>query len=137
MAVRKMRVSFDIDMPVFLAVLAQSNSNMRIDLFDDSKPKRLNGKSPLLLEGPRNGHSPSTGAALLDHLAKHKDQGFRMADLKQIGVGLGKHVSTSSPALAKLRAQGFVKRTGKGARDGIYQITPRGLAEHAKHSAGA
>jgi hypothetical protein len=140
MAVRKMRVSFDIDMPVFLAVLAQSNSNMRIDLFGDDKPTkvaRLNGHKPLLLEGPRRGGKRVTAySALLRFLADNKDKGFRASELKPAVTAVGLSDKSVSPQLGKLRTDGFVKRSG-GAKDGTYQITHRGVTEHTKRAEAA
>src|SRR4030095_9551252 len=96
MAVKKMRLSFDIDMPVFVQILSQYNSNMRIDMFADEKPARtprLNGHTPQLLEGPKNrkgrNGSVSGNAAILAHLVAHKDRPIALRDLAPLMRSIG------------------------------------------------
>jgi hypothetical protein len=140
LALKKLRVSFDIDIPVFLQMVAAGNCAMKIDVFGDGAhakpPKLLNGHAPKLLEGPKTrrsrGDRPSNYAVLLALLAQHKDRAVKVDVLKQAVVDNGGAPNSSSPQLAKLRADGFVKKTVDG-----YQITPRGLARHAKTTAPA
>jgi hypothetical protein len=142
MALKKLRVSFDIDIPVFLQMVAAGNCAMKIDVFGDGthakppkQPKHLNGHSPKLLEGPkrksRNVGGMSNYSAILAVLAQNKDRAVKVDELQQAVVANGGQAKSTSPQIAKLRTDGLVKRTDGGA----YQVTARGLAHHAKTTA--
>lgn len=139
MALKKMRVSFDIDIPVFLSMLATANSGMKIDVYGDDKPpkelkRQLNGHhAPKLLAAPkqRRGKGGTTSyAAILAHLVAHKDSGFKAKELTPIIVAIGKAPNSVSPQLGKLRVDGMVKKD----KDGLYRATPKGIAHHEKQA---
>jgi hypothetical protein len=149
MALKKMRISFDIDIPVLLSMLAAGNSAMKIDVYGDERPAKMpraakvtgqggqNGHQPKLLEGPK----PRAGrigkisgyAAMLAHFVAHKDRGYRAIELRPVLVEIGLNEKSVSPQLTKLKVEGLVKKE----RDGLYHVTPRGIAYHEKTTAAA
>ena len=148
MALKKMRVSFDIDIPVFLSMLAAANSGMNIDVFGDDKPPKLpkqlrNGHAPKLLEGPKqrggavqrgadsNGKRVTAYSTLLAFFAANKDRGIRPVELQPSLEAIGLAAKSVSPQLTKLRQDGFVK---KNPADGLYHVPARGVAEAAKRA---
>lgn len=148
MALKKMRVSFDIDIPVFLSMLAAANSGMKIDVFQDEKharvPKQLkNGHAPALLEGPRAGVASKRGAdsngkpvtayaTILAFFVANKERGIKPVELQPALVAIGLSAKSVSPQLTKLRQDGLVK---KNPADGLYHVTARGIAHHDKAAA--
>jgi hypothetical protein len=145
MALKKMRISFDIDIPVLLSMLAAGNSAMKIDVYGDERPAKLpkqlkNGHGgPKLLEGPQptNGRGRPRGkvtayATLLAFFATNKDRGVRPVELQPLLVAIGLNAKSVSPQLTKLRTDGYVK---KHSDDGLYHVTARGLAHHEKTTA--
>jgi hypothetical protein len=145
MALKKMRISFDIDIPVLLSMLAAGNSAMKIDVYGDERPAKMpraaktgqNGHQPKLLEGPK----PRAGrigkisgyAAMLAYFVAHKDRGYRAIELRPVLVAIGLNEKSVSPQLTKLKVEGLVKKE----RDGLYHVTPRGIAYHEKTTAAA
>jgi hypothetical protein len=65
---------------------------------------------------------------LLDQFAADKDRIFRPVELVPGLTATGLSSKSVSPQLTLLRTHGNVRRVGKGT----YQITPRGIAAHAK-----
>jgi hypothetical protein len=153
MALKKMRVSFDIDIPVFLSMLAAANTAMKIDVYGDEradKPPRAarlagqggqNGHAPKLLEGPRtvargadaNGKRMTAYQAILAFFVTHKDHGHKAVDIRPAVIAIGLNEKSVSPQLTKLRTDGMVKKE----KDGLYHVTTRGIAHHEKMTAAA
>lgn len=152
MAFKKVRFSFDLDMPVLLSMLAAAGSDMKIDVFADAKsakqPKQLkNGHAPKLLEAPKrtghgtdnrgrdsNGKRMTSYSAILSFMVANKERGIRPVEMHPVMETIGLSPKSVSPQLTKLRKDGFVK---KHADDGLYHVTARGLAHAAKQEAAS
>jgi hypothetical protein len=139
MAIKKLTVSFDLPVATFLSMLAAGNSGMKIDVFGDEPKTRklLNGhaprlaRDPKLIEAPRGKKMRGTKTAyraMLDLFASQPDTRFRPVQLQPAVVEVGLSYKSVSPQLHLLRKHGNVKRH----TDGGYQVTPRGVAAHAK-----
>jgi hypothetical protein len=115
MALKKLRISFDLDMELLAKILTHSNSGMKIDVFGDQP------KPPKLLAPPREGNRTPARILILQHLAKV--DGCKPADLRDVCVAQGHAATTHSPQLHGLLATGHVKR-----KDGIYSLTAAGKA---------
>lgn len=143
MSAKKMRVSFDIDIPVFMSMLAAGGSAMRVDLIGDDKPARKPRKAiarqsaPKLLEGPKkqrgNGARVTARDALLSFFVLHKDRELNRTELIEPVTALGMTLASAYLQLKNLRESGFVKRLSEGT----FQVTARGVAHHAKTAAQA
>ena len=147
MALKKMRVSFDLDIPVFMSMLAAANSGMNIEVFGDDKhakiPKQLkNGHAPKLIEGPKRAGTGTTNrgadasgkrvtayGTILAFFAANRERGIRPVELQPGLLAIGLSIKSVSPQLTKLRGDGFVK---KNPADGLYHVTARGVAHAAK-----
>jgi hypothetical protein len=133
MAIKKVTFSFDVPITQLLGLIATGNAAMKIDVYGDERPakvNRLNGHhAPKLLEGPtpkkRNGKSAYR--LLWDQFAADKDRKFRPVELAPALIATGLSGKSVSPQLTKLRQDGNVRLTTDG-----YQITPKGIAAHAK-----
>lgn len=140
MALKKMRVSFDIDIPVFLSMLAAGNSGMSVDIFGDDKPAKVpkqlkNGHAPKLLEGPKDRKPRGAVTAystILAFFVANKDRGIKPVEIQPQLTAIGLSTKSVSPQLTKLRQDGFVK---KNPADGLYHVTARGIAHHDKAAA--
>ena len=134
MAIKKVTFSFDVPITQLLGLIATGNADMKISVYGDDhspKPKRLNGHTPALLEGPKPNkqRGPKTAYRLLfDKLAANKDRIFGPVDLAPDLVAAGLSGKSVSPQLSKLKKDGNVRRLG----DKQYQITPKGIERHAK-----
>ena len=63
MALKKLRISFDLDMELLAKILTHTNTGMKIDVFGDQP------KPPKLLAAPREGRTPAR-ILILQHLLK-------------------------------------------------------------------
>jgi len=149
MALKKLTVSFDLSIPVFLSMLAAGNGGMKIDVFGDDKPARV----PKAL---RNGNAV---AGLLEHHPKqpkqakqakqrklrtdntshvrwrsgkdiaralfleYKDNPLRPSDFATAFVAAGLAAKSVSPQLSVMLKAREIKRLGNGK----YRITPHGI----------
>lgn len=134
MAIKKVTFSFDVPITQLLGLIATGNAAMKIDVYGDDHPpkaKRLNGHTPALLEGPKHPKSRKGNKSgyrlLFDQFATEKDRAFRPIELAPVLVAAGLSAKSVSPQLTKLRYDGFVRKVGDKC-----QITPRGIAAHAK-----
>lgn len=134
MAIKKVTFSFDVPITQLLGLIATGNAAMKIDVYGDDhipKVRRLNGHAPKLLEGPKKSKQRGNKSGyrlLFDQFAADKDRSFGPIDLAPALVEGGLSPKSVSPQLTKLRQAGNVRRVS----DGKYQITPRGIAAHAK-----
>jgi hypothetical protein len=148
MAIKKLTVSFDLPIPVFLSMLAAGNSGMKIDVFGDDSPaktrKLLNGANPqALLEAPKSSRTGTRNARGRDAsgklvtsyrtiwdaiVAAGADKNISTRDLRLLMPRIGLSEKSVSPQITKLRVDGYVRKMDNG----VYRITARGLADHAK-----
>jgi hypothetical protein len=116
MPIKKINVTFELDMNTFVQMIALGNSGMRFDVYGDTPKVK---KEQKLLEGP-----PRIGAKniLLACLSKNKDKSVSAKELSQACMEGGYAKNSASPQLHVLMKNGKVKKTKDG-----YQITAKGL----------
>jgi hypothetical protein len=116
---KKISVTFDMDMEVFMKVLHHTNTGVRVDMFGD-KPKVKKDPPVKLLASPER-----VGAKVLimDYAKAHKD-GFVPKDLYPLFEKAGYAKNSSSPQLMWLKAKGYLKRHVSG----VYVPTAKGLS---------
>jgi len=119
MRIKKIHVGFDIDMEVFVQMLARGNSGMKIDVFgtDPPKLKWQEKEEPALLEGPKMSLRRTIAAFLLEH----KERTVSMAELKAVSEKGGFSPSSASPTIQAMIKMGMAKRVN----DGLYQATAK------------
>jgi hypothetical protein len=119
MRIKKIHVGFDIDMEVFVQMLAHGNSGMKIDVFgaDPPKSKRQAKEEPALLEGPKMTLKRTIAAFLLEH----KDRAVSIGELKELSDKNGFSASSASPTMRAMIKMGVAKRVNEG----LYQATAK------------
>ena len=125
MRIKKIHVGFDIDMEIFVQMLAHGNSGMKIDVFgaDPPKPKRqVRGDThprdiPALLEAPKMNLRRTIAAFLLEH----KERTVSMVELKAVSENSGFSPNSASPTIQAMIKMGMAKRVS----DGAYQATAK------------
>jgi hypothetical protein len=112
MAIKKISVSFDIDMDAFMKMLQIGNSGMHINVFGDT-PKVPKMRGPKLLEAPER-----VGAKrlILNHLVKNKDRDVTTKELGELLKESKYAKGTHSSQLHMLVMNGFVRRGKDGYR---------------------
>lgn len=149
MAIKKLRLSFDVPIMELLALVATRNEGLHIDVIGDGKPdklpKQLRGpEAQRLLEGPKpakaNGagmhkvkakdeHGPiTTYQAIAAFLIRAPDHTGTHAIIKEALTPLGVNSVSISPQLAKMRKDGNVRQTAQGS----YKLTAHGISRFEK-----
>lgn len=107
MPIKKVSVTFDLDMDVFMKVLHHGNTGVRVEMFADAK------HSPKLLPPPDR-----VGARklILDYLVKNKDRDVVPSELAKICTEHQYAKGTHSSTLHMLVMKGFVKHGKDGYR---------------------
>lgn len=113
MALKKMRVSFDLDIEVFAQILAKANSGIKIDMFGDE------ARVPREKLLPRIGHE-SYHQRILNHMKKDKEKHYTTTELKAIFTDAPNAVHG---ALNHLFTNRLIKRPAKAT----YQLTALGV----------
>src|SRR5215831_3348581 len=134
MPLKKLRISFDIDMPTMLQMLAAGHSSMKIDVYGDDKPPRglkqlTNGHHQKALPAP-NGHkrAPRPRAKVparvlvLSHFIANPEKGFKYSDFAHLMRENGLSNNSASPQLHFLKKNGYVRKRA----DGYYHLTAAG-----------
>lgn len=121
MALKKMRVSFDLDMEVFAQILAKANSGMKIDIFGDETqvPKEKMKALPKL-----------DGASVRNHLLAvmiaNPDREYTTKELKGLVIANGASLGQNGihGAVHDLFTHRMIKRT----KPGRYKLTTKGAS---------
>jgi hypothetical protein len=125
MRIKKIHVGFDIDMEVFLQMVAHGNSGMKIEVFgaEPPKPKRqVVQEKPALLEGPK----PTLGEVVSKFMLEHKDRAIGIKELQELSTKHGFSPTSAQPTMQALRKKGLVKRVSPG----LFQVTDKLVGNH-------
>jgi hypothetical protein len=123
MALKKMRVSFDLDIEVFAQILAKANSGIKIDMFGEE------------VRAPREKMKAlpkSDGASVRNHLLAvmkaEPEREYTTMELKGLVIANGASLGQNGihGAVHDLFTHRMLKRT----KPGVYKLTALG-AEHA------
>jgi hypothetical protein len=117
MAIKKLTISFDVDMEVFMKMLQHGNSSMNIQVLGD-KPKVA--KEPKLLAGPPT--EPLRKVAL-DFFREHKERQVPIRELRHRCIEKGFRPNSAYQIVSLLIENKHLKKLG----DGMYQITAAGV----------
>lgn len=140
MAIKKLRIAFDVPIAELLALMATRNDALHIDVIGDGKedklPKQLRQSGLPLLEGParkrnkaQDEHGPlSTYQAIAIFLMKSPDHTGTMTAMKAALVPFGVNPVSISPQMGKMREDGNVKMIEKGT----YRLTAAGVRNFDK-----
>jgi hypothetical protein len=116
MAVKKISVTFELDMEVFMKVLQHGNSAVRVDMYGDRK------ESPKLLAAPQP-ERPGAKKLMIEFMTKNKDRDVQAKELKLMLVENGYSPSTYGSQLHLMMLDGIIKRSKDG-----YRLTAKALA---------
>jgi hypothetical protein len=125
MAIRKLRVSFDIDVETFAKVLALGNSGMNIEVYGtgdaSASPSRVNHTVAVARVGHRKEHPAKKQMVILEALAKK--EAMHLNEISVLCKKAGFAASINSCMNTMLNA-GTVTRVGPG----LYAATDRGVS---------
>ncbi len=114
MPVKKLRISFDIDMEVLVKALALGHSNMDIQAFGTEE--RVTHTEPVVAQITNRGGMRSL---LLEALTSGKKQ---LHELRVVIVTAGYSAKSLNGQIHDMQADGFIRRAGYG----IFAITAKG-----------
>lgn len=152
MAIKTMRVSFDVPIEQLMLLAIQHNSGMSIDVYGDSKPpkgmKALNGKGhpavallapPAKNQDDKRGKNravdPKTGLptravdVILRTLWNAPQYLATTTEIRPAVIKAGCEGTTTNSQLSILKKAGTVKQIGRGS----YQLTAQGIRDCKKN----
>lgn len=123
MPVKKLRISFDLDMEVFAKVLALGHADMHIEAYQNAigDEPRVTHTKPAQITS-RNGIK-----ALILSAMKEQPKNFPLRAMKMLIVDAGYSVKSLNSQLHVMVTDKLVRSNGKG----LYAITKKGLT-HAR-----
>lgn len=121
MAIKKLKVSFDIDAEMFAKMLAHGHSAMNIEVYgnaveDSDKELRVSHTEPKLITD--RGGLKETILAFLSSGSKH------LSEMRVIIVRAGYSASSLNSAIDLLQSSGLIRRVYQGT----YAITKKGAS---------
>jgi hypothetical protein len=118
MPVKKLKISFEIDMNVLMAALANGHSAMNIDAFQNAvEETRVSHTASPLQITDRGGMRRLMANALRDNGK------MKVGDLRLLIIGAGYSSKSLNSALHDMLTKKFVRRAGKAT----YAVTKKGL----------